>query len=380
MNIVVNNFNIIEILLVTYLISFVLVFLTKKIAVHVGALDMPNERKVHKKPMPRLGGLAIYASFLFGYMVYGTVTTQMLSILIGSFILVMLGVFDDIKPIRAKVKLLVQIIVAGIVVFYGGLYFREISFLGLKLIFPTWLNEFIAIFFIVGAINAINLIDGLDGLCAGISSIYFLTISVIALILNKMGGLDIILCIIMLGATLGFLTHNFPPAKTFMGDCGSTFLGYMIAVISLLGFKGATFTSLVIPVVILAVPIFDTLFAILRRIVHHRSIDEPDMNHLHHQLLKMKFSPKVTILIIYGIDILFSAVSVFYVLGDNQVSMIVYLIMMTLLLYIVVNTDILYDKKDYTDYLFLREKLAGVKFQIDLWNTPWSFNFDVYLR
>ena len=303
MNIVVNNFNIIEILLVTYLISFVLVFLTKKIAVHVGALDMPNERKVHKKPMPRLGGLAIYASFLFGYMVYGTVTTQMLSILIGSFI------------------------------------------------FPTWLNEFIAIFFIVGAINAINLIDGLDGLCAGISSIYFLTISVIALILNKMGGLDIILCIIMLGATLGFLTHNFPPAKTFMGDCGSTFLGYMIAVISLLGFKGATFTSLVIPVVILAVPIFDTLFAILRRIIHHRSIDEPDMNHLHHQLLKMKFSPKVTILIIYGIDILFSAVSVFYVLGDNQVSMIVYLIMMTLLLYIVVNTDILYDKKDKTKKL-----------------------------
>ena len=333
MNIVVNNFNIIEILLVTYLISFVLVFLTKKIAVHVGALDMPNERKVHKKPMPRLGGLAIYASFLFGYMVYGTVTTQMLSILIGSFILVMLGVFDDIKPIRAKVKLIVQIIVAGIVVFYGGLYFREISFLGLKLIFPTWLNEFIAIFFIVGAINAINLIDGLDGLCAGISSIYFLTISVIALILNKMGGLDIILCIIMLGATLGFLTHNFPPAKTFMGDCGSTFLGYMIAVISLLGFKGATFTSLVI------------------RIIHHRSIDEPDMNHLHHQLLKMKFSPKVTILIIYGIDILFSAVSVFYVLGDNQVSMIVYLIMMTLLLYIVVNTDILYDKKDKTKKL-----------------------------
>ena len=136
-----------------------------------------------------------------------------------------------------------------------------------------------------------------------------------------------------------------------MGDCGSTFLGYMIAVISLLGFKGATFTSLVIPVVILAVPIFDTLFAILRRIVHHRSIDEPDMNHLHHQLLKMKFSPKVTILIIYGIDILFSAVSVFYVLGDNQVSMIVYLIMMTLLLYIVVNTDILYDKKDKTKKL-----------------------------
>ena len=346
MNFVVNNYNILEILIITYLVSFFLVFVSKKVALHVGALDYPNERKVHKKPMPRLGGLAIYGAFLFGYIMYGSITTQMLSILIGSFILVLLGVFDDIKPIRAKIKLVVQIIVAIIAVFYGKLFFTEISFLGLKLFLPQIVNELISVFFIVGAINAINLIDGLDGLCAGISSIYFITIAIIALILNKAGGLDTILCIIMLGSTLGFLTHNFPPAKVFMGDCGSTFLGFMIAVIALLGFKGATFTSLVIPIVILAVPIFDTLFAILRRLIHHKSIDEPDMNHLHHQLLKMKFSPRVTMLIIYGIDILFSAVSIFYVLGDNQISMIVYLIMMTLLLYIVVNTDILYDKKD----------------------------------
>ena len=351
MNFVVNNYNILEILVITYLVSFFLVFVSKKVALHVGALDYPNERKVHKKPMPRLGGLAIYGAFLFGYIMYGSITTQMLSILIGSFILVLLGVFDDIKPISAKIKLIVQIIVAIIAVFYGKLFFTEISFLGLKLFLPQIVNELISVFFIVGAINAINLIDGLDGLCAGISSIYFITIAIIALILNKAGGLDTILCIIMLGSTLGFLTHNFPPAKVFMGDCGSTFLGFMIAVIALLGFKGATFTSLVIPIVILAVPIFDTLFAILRRLIHHKSIDEPDMNHLHHQLLKMKFSPRVTMLIIYGIDILFSAVSVFYVLGDNQISMIVYLIMMTLLLYIVVNTDILYDRKDKTKKL-----------------------------
>ena len=351
MNFVVNNYNILEILIITYLVSFFLVFVSKKVALHVGALDYPNERKVHKKPMPRLGGLAIYGAFLFGYIMYGSITTQMLSILIGSFILVLLGVFDDIKPIRAKIKLIVQIIVAIIAVFYGKLFFTEISFLGLKLFLPQIVNELISVFFIVGAINAINLIDGLDGLCAGISSIYFITIAIIALILNKAGGLDTILCIIMLGSTLGFLTHNFPPAKVFMGDCGSTFLGFMIAVIALLGFKGATFTSLVIPIVILAVPIFDTLFAILRRLIHHKSIDEPDMNHLHHQLLKMKFSPRVTMLIIYGIDILFSAVSVFYVLGDNQISMIVYLIMITLLLYIVVNTDIPYDRKDKTKKL-----------------------------
>ena len=335
--------------LLAFITAFVLTPYTMRLAKKVGAIDVPNDRRVNKKPMPRLGGLAIYASFLFGYMVYGTVTTQMLSILIGSFILVMLGVFDDIKPIRAKVKLIVQIIVAGIVVFYGGLYFREISFLGLKLIFPTWLNEFIAIFFIVGAINAINLIDGLDGLCAGISSIYFLTISVIALILNKMGGLDIILCIIMLGATLGFLTHNFPPAKTFMGDCGSTFLGYMIAVISLLGFKGATFTSLVIPVVILAVPIFDTLFAILRRLLKGQSIAEADKEHFHHQLLKMKYSTVASILIIYAIDITFAAVSILYVLGDNQIAIAIYVVLMILLLFIILRTDILFEHKKKQD-------------------------------
>ena len=343
MNIVVNNFNIIEILLVTYLISFVLVFLTKKIAVHVGALDMPNERKVHKKPMPRLGGLAIYASFLFGYMVYGTVTTQMLSILIGSFILVMLGVFDDIKPIRAKVKLLVQIIVAGIVVFYGGLYFREISFLGLKLIFPTWLNEFIAIFFIVGAINAINLIDGLDGLCAGISSIYFLTISVIALILNKMGGLDIILCIIMLGATLGFLCHNFNPAKIFMGDSGSMFLGYIIAVVALLGFKNVTLTTLLAPICLLAIPVMDTFFAIVRRVVNKKPIGEPDKQHLHHQLLKLNLSHRDTVLVIYGIDILFALAMLIYILYDRTVGIVIYAILFILVLVFILKTDIVYE-------------------------------------
>lgn len=345
MSFVVNNYNVIEILLITFIVSFVLCFITKQLAFHVDALDMPNERKIHTKPMPRLGGLAIYGAFLFGYMMYGTLNTQMISILIGSFIIVMLGVFDDIKPIRAKTKLLVQIVVALIVVFYGNLYFNELSILGIKFYLNPLLNKAIAVFFILGSINAINLIDGLDGLCAGISSIYFLTIAIIALILNKMGGLDIVLCLIMLGGTLGFLVHNFPPAKTFMGDCGSTFLGFMIAVIALLGFKVATITSLVIPIVILAIPIFDTLFAIFRRLLHHKRIDEPDKNHLHHQLLKMKFSPKKTILIIYFIDILFSLVSIFYVLGNNEYSLIIYLLLLVVLLYIVVNTDILYERK-----------------------------------
>lgn len=345
MNFVVNNFNILEIILVTYIISVVLVHLSKKISVHINALDIPNARKVHTKPMPRLGGIGIFGAFLFGYIMYGSVTTQMISILIASFILFVLGLIDDIKPLGAKEKFLVQLIVASIVVFYGKLYFTEITLLGLHFVMPTILNQLFSIFFIVAAINAINLIDGLDGLCGGISCIYFITVAIIAFVLNKMQGLDVILCLIMIGSTLGFLTHNFPPAKTFMGDCGSTFLGFMIAVIALLGFKVATMTSLVIPLLILAIPIFDTGFAILRRLIHHRSIGEPDKQHLHHQLLKMKFSTKTTVLIIYGINILFSSVSIFFALGDNKLAIIIYVILMLLLLYIVIRTDILFEHK-----------------------------------
>ena len=345
MNLVVNNYNIIEILLITFLLSYSLVFVTKKLAFHVGAIDLPNERKVHQKPMPRLGGLAIYGAFLFGYMMYGSLTTQMLSILIGAFIIILLGVLDDIKPIRAKYKFLVQLVSAVIVVFYGKLFFYEISILGLNLAFSNLVGQLISIFFILGAVNAINLIDGLDGLCAGVSAIYFITVAIIAFILNQLNGLDIILCLIMIGSTLGYLVHNFPPAKTFMGDSGSTFLGFMIAIIALLGFKVTTITSLAIPIVILAIPIFDTLFAILRRLIHHKNIGEPDKEHLHHQLLKMKFTPRKTILIIYGINILFSVVSIFYVVGDEYTAIVIYITLMILLIYIVIHTDILFEHK-----------------------------------
>lgn len=345
MNLVINGHNIVEILLVTFIISFILVIISKKIAVHVNAIDIPGDRHIHKKPMPRLGGLGIYGAFLIGYMLYGTITTQMLSILIASFGIVLLGTLDDIKSIRARYKFIVQLIVSFIVVFYGGLFFNELTILGLTLRFTPFINKIISMLFIVGVINAINLIDGLDGLCAGISTIYFITIAIIAFILNQLGGLDIILCVIMIGSTLGFLFHNFPPAKTFMGDCGSTFLGFIIAVISLLGFKGATITSLIIPMVILAIPIFDTLFAILRRLIKHRNIMESDKNHFHHQLLKMKFSQRNSILIIYGINILFSAVSIFFVLGDSELAIVIYSILMFLLLYIVINTDILFEHK-----------------------------------
>jgi UDP-GlcNAc:undecaprenyl-phosphate/decaprenyl-phosphate GlcNAc-1-phosphate transferase len=345
MDYLVNGHNIFVILFVTFLTSVLLVPLVKKIAIHVNAMDMPNERKVHQVPMPRMGGLAIFFSFMIGYMLYARESTMMLSVLIGSFLIILCGMVDDINSVKARYKFVVQIIAASIVCIYGNLTLNYISILGLNLHFIAPWDSFITVFFMVAIMNAMNLIDGLDGLAAGISSIYFITIAIIALILNQMGGLDVILSVIMAGATLGFLVHNFPPASIFMGDSGSLFLGYIIGVIALLGFKAATLTSIIIPICILAIPIFDTASAIIRRLLKGQKIDVPDKEHFHHQLLKMKFSQRTTILIIYGITILFSSVSIFYVLGDQKAAIIIYIILMFFLIFIVMKTDILFKHK-----------------------------------
>lgn len=340
----VNGNNIFLIAFVSFILSLVLVPLTIKIAKHVGAMDKPNERKVHQKLMPRLGGLAIYTSFLVSYMIFGNMTTQMISIIIASFIVVLFGFIDDIHPMRARYKLIGQLIAAAIVVFYGKIVLRDVYLFNYYFTFGS-LSNYITMFFIVGCINAINFIDGLDGLSSGISSIYFLTISIIAIITNRIGGLDIILSIIMFGSTLGFLFHNFPPAKIFMGDTGSMLLGFMISIISLLGFKNITFKSFVVPIVILAIPIFDTLFAILRRLIKREPISMPDKDHFHHQLLKMKFSPKISVLIIYLITIAFASVSIFITIGDTKVASYIYIVLILLLLFIVLKTDILFEHK-----------------------------------
>ena len=345
MNLEVNGFNVWNIVLVTFVASLLIVYIIKKVAVHINAMDIPNERKVHKNPMPRLGGLAIFFAFLIGYMLFGSVSTQMISVLIGGFILIVTGIVDDIKPIPARYKFLCQTVSACVTVLYGKLYFSNLTILGLNLVFPTWMNMILSIFFIVAIINAINLIDGLDGLSSGISSIYFLTIAILGFALNKMGGLDIILSLIMLGSTLGFLFHNFPPAKIFMGDTGSMFLGFMISVIALLGYKVATITSIIIPIIILFIPIFDTLLAIVRRLLKKESIGTPDKEHLHHQLLKMTSSPTKTVLIIYVINAIFSAISILYVLGDNKQAIIIYVALMIFFIFITLKTNILFEHK-----------------------------------
>lgn len=343
MNLYINGYNIFLIVLITFLSSVILTPIVKKIAHHINAVDKPDhKRKVHAIVMPRLGGLAIFFSFLIGYMLFAPKTTQMLSVLIAGFVIIIVGMIDDIHTLPPKYKLVGQIIAACIVVFYGNISFDDMRVFGVQFRFGI-LAYPLAIFFIISIINAINFADGLDGLAAGTSTIYFFTIAIIGFIMNKLGGLDVILCLIMAGSCLGFLIYNFAPASIFMGDAGSMFLGLIISIIALLGFKTATITSLIIPILLLFVPIIDTILAMGRRVISGRSIGSADREHLHHQILKTTKSTSKSVLLMYAINALFACVSIFYTLGDKKVSMILYIVLLLLFLVLVFKTDILFE-------------------------------------
>lgn len=334
--------DIIYMIVVPFLFVLAIIPFIKKVAFHVGAMDMPDQRKVHTHPMPRLGGLGIYMGFLMGYILFGTMSIRMNAILIGSIIIIITGIVDDIKPVPAKIKFLFQVVAASVVAFYGQILLRDLSAFGFYIEFGI-LSYPITILFIVAIINCINLIDGLDGLAAGLSSIYFATIGIVIVAWTHTFDLDAILTFIMLGATLGFLCHNFNPAKIFMGDSGSMFLGYIIAVIALLGFKNVTLTTLLAPICLLAIPIMDTLFAILRRLINKKPIDQPDKEHLHHQLLNLNLSHRNTVLVIYLVDILFASAMLVYILYDNTIGVIMYAILFIMVLIFIMKTNIIID-------------------------------------
>ncbi len=335
---------IIGMIVVPFIAVVIIIPFIKKIAIQINAVDVPvGGRHIHKKITPKLGGIGIFLGFLIGYMIFGTHSSAMNGILIGSFIIILIGVVDDITELTAFQQFIGQLIASCVVVFYGGLMIKSLSAFGIYIEFG-FLSPFITLFFILGCINCINLIDGLDGLSGGISSIYFLTIGIIAVIQNKT-GLDFILTFIMLGSTLGFLVYNFNPASIFAGDCGSNFMGFMISIIALLGFKNVTMTSLFIPLLILAIPILDTLFAILRRALKHKPLFEGDKYHIHHQLLNRNFTPKQTVFIIYIIDMLFAFASIVYVLNDNEIGYIIYGILLVIVTVFIFKTNIIFDKE-----------------------------------
>lgn len=232
------------------------------------------------------------------------------AILIAATIIVATGIVDDMREISAKAKLLGQVIAACIVVFVGGIQIDNINLpFGGELEFG-WLGIPFTIIWIVGITNAINLIDGLDGLAAGVSTIALMTLAVMAMIMGN--GIVIAMAAILAAATIGFLFFNFHPAKIFMGDTGALFLGFMISVLALLGFKNVAVISFVIPVIMLGVPISDTFFAIVRRLRSGKKWSDPDKSHLHHRLLDLGFSHRQTVMIIYAMAAMFGLAAVIF--------------------------------------------------------------------
>ena len=338
-------FRIIGMILVTFSSAVVLIPFMKKVAFKINAVDVPRTIHIHKKTTPKLGGVAIFFSFLLGYMLFGTHSSIMNAVLIASFIIILLGVFDDIVELGPLAQFIGQSIASIIIVFYGGLLIRHLDIAAFNIFINFhWFAYPLTLFFILGCINCINLIDGLDGLSGGICSIYYLTVGIIAIIQGKT-GLDFILAFTMLGATMGFLVYNFNPASIFAGDAGSNFMGLMVAVIALLGFKNVTITSFIIPLVILAIPILDTLFAMIRRFLKHQPLFRGDKAHIHHQFLNRNFSVKQTVFIIYIIDLLFAGASIVYVLLDGLVVYLIYAILLVIMMLIVLKTNIVFDRE-----------------------------------
>jgi UDP-GlcNAc:undecaprenyl-phosphate/decaprenyl-phosphate GlcNAc-1-phosphate transferase len=295
---------------ICFITSILITPLVKKFAIKIGATDKPNQRKVHQKIMPRLGGLAIYISFIVGLLVLQPASIHHWPLVIGSFIIILTGIFDDLFELSAKIKLAGQLAAATVVVVWGDVL---VSFINLPfggMIEFGYFSIPLTIVWIVGITNAINLIDGLDGLAAGVSSIALVTIGFMALI---MGNFYVVaIASVLLASTLGFLFYNFHPAKIFMGDTGALFLGFIIAVLSLLGFKNVTVISLIVPVIILGVPISDTFFAIIRRFVNKKPLSAPDKSHLHHCLLRLGYSHRQTVLMIYAMAAMFGLTAIIF--------------------------------------------------------------------
>ena len=282
-------------------ISFALTPLVKHFAVRFGFVDIPKDgRRMHHRPIPTIGGLAIYFAFLLVILVICPMTRQLAGILAGGTILLVMGVVDDKYDLNAKLKFLVQIVAAIIPVTQGLSIDYVSNFLpvGETYISLGFLSIPVTVIWIVAITNAVNFIDGLDGLSVGVCSISCLSMAVIALSLGQIS--EAVILGALLGGCLGFLPYNINPAKIFMGDTGATFLGFILACMSVSGlFKLYTVISFAVPILVLGVPLFDITFAFLRRLWHHVNPMHPDRSHIHHRLIDKGFNQRQSVAILY---------------------------------------------------------------------------------
>ena len=300
-------------LVVAALVTALITPLSILLAPKLGAMDVPRDaRRVHNKPMPRFGGIAIYAGIMAGLAIFAQTQRHLPAIMVGCTLIYILGAIDDLKGMKPVVKFAGQVVCASVV-----------FAMGLRINFVTnWFGEghmdlgiavcyFVTVIWLVAITNAVNLVDGLDGLAAGISAISALSIAYISYIHGWYG--PTICMMVLAGACIGFLPFNFHPAKTFMGDGGSQLLGFSIAALSILGtVKSATVVAVVIPVLVLGLPIIDTAMAIVRRTLRHQSIASADKEHLHHRILRAGFGQRRAVLLMYSVSGIMGIMAILY--------------------------------------------------------------------
>ncbi|WP_057892796.1 glycosyltransferase family 4 protein [Companilactobacillus nantensis] len=312
-------FSVIVKLFLTMILSAAITPFVVKLAYILGAVDKPNARRVNIKPMPTMGGLAIFIAFNFSTFVLlreQFPTHELFSVFLAECIIILTGIIDDIRELSPKAKLAGILAAALVIYFLAGIRMNEVTLPIIGSFELGWWSLPITIIWIIAITNAVNLIDGLDGLATGVSIIALFTMGVMAYFFLNMTNVYVAIWIFaMVAALVGFLPHNFHPASIFLGDTGSLFIGFMMAVFSLKGLKNVTFITLLMPVVIMGVPITDTVYAILRRLLNKKPIMQADKHHLHHRLMQLGLSHRQTVLVIYGLSLVFAFISMLYPLS-----------------------------------------------------------------
>ncbi len=352
----------------TYLCAFLgtamATILWTPVVIHLGrrfkVLDHPGLRKIHKEPVPRLGGVAIAlpALVMVGLVcaldngigrMFQNEWVEISALLGGAFWLFLVGLMDDLRGLRARTKLFAQIL-AALAVCLCGIRFESFQLEGLGMVHLGQWSWPLTVLWIVGMTNALNLIDGLDGLATGISSITILVVAIVALSLGQ--AVMAILMLTCLGALLAFLVFNFNPAKIFLGDSGTYFLGFFLGAGSLLtSTKSGALIGLTIPLLAMGIPIFDTLFVMLRRILERKPLFAPDRGHVHHRLVAMGLTQKKAVIILYSITVILTSCGMFMMMARNLASIILLLCLLILLI----------TAFRMLGAVRLRETLAGIK-------------------
>ncbi len=301
-------------------VAFLATPLVRRLSLRMGWVDLPNARKIHRDIIPRAGGIAVYLGFMVplvglwlvrpDHAVFAGHARQLALLVGGATAMLALGVYDDARETRAWQKAAVQLLIAVVVTAPGGLRAELLSNpLGGSLVLPEGVSWVVSAVWIVGVVNALNLLDGIDGLAAGVTISVAATLSVTSFLLGS--WFTLLVCLLLVGAALGFLPFNAHPARIFLGDAGSLTLGFLLACISLLSsLKAATATVLVFPLIALGLPLYDTASSFVRRVARGQSPFKPDREHIHHRLLHLGLSQVRAVRLLYGVSALLGLLAI----------------------------------------------------------------------